>query len=137
MFQIDESVWQGGYPERLPEGCTAIINLCPSHEKPFDYPRLKRKAHVYLPIYDGPSPGLKWLDMAVNILKSLIEGGHIVYVHCRAGWSRSVMLVCAYLINKKNLTVDEALGSISSINPNADPARSFIKLLEEYRQSFI
>lgn len=133
MYRIDENVWQGGYPKKLPEGCTAIINLCPNGEKPCNYPKLKRKVHVYLPIYDGLSPGLKWLEMAVGIMKALIKGGHVVYVHCRAGWSRSVMLVCAYLIDKYNLTVAGAIDKVSLINSEADPARSFVSLLAEYK----
>lgn len=43
---------------------------------------------------------------AVNIIKSHIDRGHNVLVHCYAGMNRSVSMITAYIIYTSNLTLD-------------------------------
>lgn len=38
------------------------------------------------------------LPQAVLLLHSLLENGHIVYVHCNAGVGRSTAAVCGFLM---------------------------------------
>lgn len=51
-------------------------------------------AYVHLPILDGQYPGMDWLKMAVAVVESMMKK-YPVYIHCRAGISRSSMLAAA------------------------------------------
>jgi atypical dual specificity phosphatase len=55
-----------------------------------------------------------------------------VYVHCVCGVSRSVSIVCAYLIKKYGITPLEAITKIQTQRRCANPNEGFINQLEEY-----
>ena len=58
-----------------------------------------------------------------------------VYVHCVCGVSRSVSIVCAYLIQEHGLTPFEALKKIKSQRDVANPNEGFLSQLQEYLTS--
>lgn len=95
------------------------------------------KAYIHLPIMDGPYPGMAWLKTAVAIVESLMENHKKVYIHCRAGISRSSMLTAA-VVMKKNGWRDhhKTLNFIAEKNPSIDPAPNFCKLLKEFEREF-
>lgn len=74
--------------------------------------------------------------MAVAIVESLMEK-HTVYIHCRAGISRSSMLAAA-VVMKKNGWRDhhKTLNFLAEKNPSIDPAPNFIKILKEFEREF-
>lgn len=55
-----------------------------------------------------------------------------VYVHCYAGVSRSVALVCAYMMSKYGWTVDKTVKFVISKRVVAKPNDGFMKQLREY-----
>lgn len=63
--------------------------------------------------------------------------GNSVLVHCQSGISRSVAFVCAYLMNRHNLTVDYALHAIRRNYPERtfQPNDGFIQQLQIYKES--
>lgn len=45
----------------------------------------------------------------IDFIRTALTEGGVIFVHCRAGTSRSVSLVMAYLMSEKGMTVREAL----------------------------
>ncbi len=62
----------------LPEGPTGIL-------------------YVYFPIADEDLPSLSKLDALGRLIASLVEGGHVVLVHCLLGVNRSNLLAATAL----------------------------------------
>jgi len=132
MYQITESLFQGGRPKALPSEINAVVSLLlPGNE---NIPIFTIDAHIWLPMEDGPFPGIEWLEMAVGIIESLEKANKKIYVHCREGVSRSVMLVAAYLIKTNCWTVDKALEKIAETNKVLNPNPRFIMGLKDYHK---
>lgn len=56
-------------------------------------------AYLWMPTPDMSTEGrIRMLPQAVLLLHSLLENGHIVYVHCNAGVGRSTAAVCGFLM---------------------------------------
>ena len=70
--------------------------------------------HIRLDIKDEPKYQIKNKFEEVNefIYRSLVEKEKKVLVHCMSGISRSVTLVCAYLMSEKRLTMSKAMSLI-------------------------
>lgn len=66
-----------------------------------------------------------------NALKS--DPLNKIYVHCVCGVSRSVSIVCAYLIQEHGLTPFEAIKKIKSQRNCANPNDGFVAQLETYQ----
>lgn len=143
MYRILGNLYQGPMlkelaPNMLPN---AIVNLMSNEEIDLTIKSLgfaqqssEIKAHIHLPIADGPNPGMDWLKMAVGIVESLMEK-HTVYIHCRGGISRSAMLAAAVLMKvKKWRSHDKALNFLAEKNPSIDPAPNFVKILKEFER---
>lgn len=93
-------------------------------------------AYVHLPIFDGPYLGMDWLKMAVAVVESMMEK-HPVYIHCRAGISRSSMLTAAVVMKKMGWRDHhKTLNFIAGKNPSIDPAPNFVKMLKEFEREF-
>lgn len=64
----------------------------------------------------------KYFTQTNEFIEQSIKKNENVYIHCIAGVSRSATIICAYLIWKYNMTVDEAINKIkeqrSIVNPN-------------------
>ncbi|KAG8199479.1 hypothetical protein JTE90_009327 [Oedothorax gibbosus] len=57
-----------------------------------------------------------------------------VLVHCNAGVSRAPTIVIAYLMNRKKMTLKEALALVKSVRASIRPNDGFMKILEEYEK---
>nr|CAG4645899.1 EOG090X0GSS [Lynceus sp. MCZ IZ 141354] len=60
------------------------------------------------------SPSMEKLEKGVNFINQFVSSGKFVYVHCKAGRSRSATLVGCYLINRNNWTPEQAIDFIRS-----------------------
>jgi atypical dual specificity phosphatase len=54
-----------------------------------------------------------------------------ILVHCSAGISRSPMIVAAYLMKRKGMTLKAALGQIIRVRPQISPNAGFFQQLKE------
>ncbi|HTU25722.1 MAG TPA: dual specificity protein phosphatase [Pirellulales bacterium] len=77
---------------------------------------LRRIEVVHL--VDGPND-LALFKRAVAALESLLKDHRRVVVHCRAGRSRSIAVVAAYLKKSMGLEADDALEFVKSKRPSA------------------
>ncbi|XP_074594541.1 protein tyrosine phosphatase, mitochondrial 1 isoform X2 [Brevipalpus obovatus] len=64
------------------------------------------------------APSQDNLDRGVSFIKSFDGTGNSVYVHCKAGRTRSATLVACYLIQKYNLKPREAVELIITKRPH-------------------
>ncbi|KAF7329005.1 Dual specificity [Mycena venus] len=67
----------------------------------------------------------KWIEDALN------EGGKVL-VHCNEGASRSVTIVCAYVVKKLQIDSKAALEFVKAKRPNARPNPGFLKQLDAW-----
>lgn len=129
MYNIEDGIWQGGRLETLPSGIDAVLSLenqAPAWQED--------KIFVWIPVDDGPFPGLKWLQMVVNIIEDLRSGGKKVYIHCKAGVSRSVMVAAAYLMKLYRWNHDDALNHIAAVNAKINPNPRFMQGLKDWQK---
>lgn len=83
------------------------------------------KASLWMPIHDRPPfPGIDWLDTAVDFVCFCHDQMKwSIMVHCVAGLSRSAMVMTAYLMQRDDLSVEQAIKKILSKRPiNINPA---------------
>ena len=79
---------------------------------------------------DGDNPTAAFRE-AVAALAELVASHERVVVHCRAGRSRSVAVVAAYLTRAQRLTADAALAEVRTLRESA-VAVELIRLVEGF-----
>ncbi|XP_043938672.1 phosphatidylglycerophosphatase and protein-tyrosine phosphatase 1 isoform X2 [Protopterus annectens] len=79
-------------------------------------------------------PTLENLQKGVSFIMEHREKGSSVYVHCKAGRSRSATMVAAYLIHLYHWTPKEASELIASIRPHIIIRQGQFKVLQTYYQ---
>jgi atypical dual specificity phosphatase len=88
-----------------------------------------------LSICDSSSATIsKITDAACDIIDGAIaskQGTGRILVHCMAGISRSPMVVTAYLMKRKGMTLKAALAQIVGVRPQISPNAGFIQQLKE------
>lgn len=133
MFLIEENLYQGGYIEKVPDNIKTVVSLMMRTEyKNIPYSFVDVPHHIWLPIEDGAFPGLRWLNEAVSLVENSPKD---IFIHCRGGVSRSVMLTAAVLMKKYIWNVDKAMERIALSNNTLDcNMRFMIGLKDYYRQ---
>jgi predicted protein tyrosine phosphatase len=114
-------------------GITAVLDLAGefSDARPFqsiDYHQL--------PILDLTAPTPEQLDEAVDFIRAHANRG-IVYVHCKAGYSRTAAVAGAYLLATKQVeTVEEAVDRLRSARPQIVIRAEAMQALRDYAARF-
>ncbi|NXA36411.1 PTPM1 phosphatase, partial [Eudromia elegans] len=83
------------------------------------------------------APPLRHLHEGVRFILRHRARGHSVYVHCKAGRSRSATMVAAYLIQLHHWTPQEAIEAIAKIRPHILIRQKQVQVLEEFYRSII
>lgn len=127
---IEEGLYMGGAVDKAPPGTRAVLNLC-QFEDPY-----RCEVHVWQPIPDrAPAPDLDWLRKQVAFVDAQRKAGRTVYVHCRAGISRSGMVTVAYLMQEHDWTRDKALEFVRSKRPMTRPHPAFLERLLDWERT--
>jgi hypothetical protein len=127
--EIDEGLWLGGRVAAPPPGVQAVLNVSR------DADAYQAPIHRWEPIPDGPPPpSLDWLRRQVDFVAAQRRAGRPVYVHCRAGVSRSGMVVVAYEMAEHGWTFEQALAHVRSRRSIVGPNRAFYPLLREWEK---
>ncbi|KAI6113431.1 protein-tyrosine phosphatase-like protein [Pisolithus croceorrhizus] len=88
-----------------------------------------------LSISDSASSSIaKVTDAACDLIDKALaskKGKGKILVHCSAGISRSPMVVAAYLMKRKGMTLKEALGKIIRVRPQVSPNAGFLQQLKD------
>ncbi|EPQ56967.1 phosphotyrosine protein phosphatases II, partial [Gloeophyllum trabeum ATCC 11539] len=84
---------------------------------------------------DSPSSSItKVCDSACTIIDSALQsknGAGKILIHCSAGISRSPMVVAAYLMKRRGMTLKAALKQIIQVRPQISPNPGFLAQLKE------
>ncbi|XP_031449261.1 phosphatidylglycerophosphatase and protein-tyrosine phosphatase 1 [Lagopus leucura] len=79
-------------------------------------------------------PTLENLHEGVEFILKHRERGNSVYVHCKAGRSRSATVVAAYLIRLHHWSPQEAIEAIAKIRPHILIRRKQVQVLESFHK---
>ncbi|KAF9081986.1 dual specificity phosphatase 12 [Mortierella sp. AD031] len=86
-----------------------------------------------IPVPDMDETNLiKHFPDTYTFIHAALEKGSKVLVHCMAGASRSVTIVCAYLMREKNMSALDALLTVQALRQVAEPNDGFMKQLLLY-----
>lgn len=133
---VDQNIYIGNYGDATNKGflkslgITHIVNCASEIENAFP------QAFAYYNLYMNDNqeefvshlfnPVLLWIQEAVKKGRVLI--------HCAAGISRSATIIVAYLADKYNLPIPEALGFLRHKYRMANPNQNYFRQLLEWKQ---
>lgn len=103
----------------------AVLGVKPMFPSDIQYTRLPLRDTADEDIY-------QYFDKVADLIYEAIELGESVLVHCRCGVSRSVTLVCAYLIKYHNLNHLEAIHAVQKKRACANPIPAFRNQLRSF-----
>jgi hypothetical protein len=127
--QIEPGLYVGGYVEAPPPGTGFVLNLC-REDDPY-----RAEHHLHEPIRDAaPAPSLEWLERMVDLVEEHRQAGRTVFVHCRAGASRSGMVALAYLMREHGWSLEEALAEARRRRDVIRPNPAFKELLRRWER---
>eukprot|EP00435_Cladocopium_sp_Y103_P026530 s2628_g6.t1 len=111
---------------------TCVLSLGPA--APGQRIRLVAREHINLP--DIVTADLSChFTRIVRFIAGCRHNGHVVYVHCAAGISRSSTSVIAYLMSHLNLTFEQCLTFVSAKRPAICPNDGFQRQLRRFETS--
>ncbi|KFP58012.1 Phosphatidylglycerophosphatase and protein-tyrosine phosphatase 1, partial [Cariama cristata] len=82
-------------------------------------------------------PTLENLHKGVEFILKHRACGNSVYVHCKAGRSRSATVVAAYLIQLHHWSPQEAIEAIAKIRPHILVRHKQVQVLETFHRNVI
>jgi protein-tyrosine phosphatase len=91
----------------------------------YEYLSINIHDHFNEDIYD-------YFDKCYYFIENSIEKKENILIHCAAGISRSVSIICAYLIKKKKWNFNRAINFIRETKPLVNPNCGFEQQLHEY-----
>lgn len=117
-------------PDLLKKGVTYDLSL---EEARVDSPT-GGAAYLWLPIADMHAPTPQQFMMGVAFIKSAMQAGRKIYVHCKNGHGRAPTMVAAYLITT-GMSVDEAIALIKEKRPEVHLQDEQMKALREFERT--
>ena len=124
--EIDENIVIGAMPfardvPKIAEmGVTGVVNTCQEYAGPVkEYEKLKIE-QCRVPTIDFTHPTLESVQRSVEFIRSQVESGGRVYVHCKAGRARSATVVVCWLI-QQGMTKEAAQELLLKKRPHANP----------------
>lgn len=81
-----------------------------------------------LNLYKGKS----YIEIGYHFIDSALKSNSNVLIHCMAGVSRSVSMICYYLMKKININYPDAINFVKKYRQIASPNNSFVRQLILY-----
>lgn len=98
------------------------------------YPKYNEAIYLDIPIQDVPQTNIKqYFIPAINFINSALKNNGNIYIHCRAGVSRSATILLAYLIHS-GLSMKDALNYVNSKRDIINPNKGFWQQLMEFEK---
>jgi len=142
--RIDNKVILGALPLRKvakelvsKENVVGVVTLNEDYETRFICPNLKEWGELgvsvcHIPTVDyNNAPSLYQIKNSLEFIDSF-DDNSTVYVHCKAGRSRSATVVLSYVIKKYGMNPDEAISFVRSKRPHINLGSAHKKRLQEF-----
>lgn len=100
------------------EGINAVVNM--RAEFSDEEAGIAPERYLHLSVIDNTPPTFEQLQQGVQFIRTEIEQGNKVYIHCAAGVGRAPTMAAAYLISQ-GLSTDAAWKTIQSVRPFIRP----------------
>ncbi|CAH8479570.1 unnamed protein product [Schistosoma turkestanicum] len=89
--------------------------------------------YLSLPVRDYVGvPTFEQIDAGISFINSCVQSNGCVYIHCKAGRTRSAFLVTCYLMNKESLNVEAAIARVQSFRKHITFRSSHKRGLQNY-----
>ena len=112
------------------EGITHIVNAA-SLTECCCYP--EEMKYMAIALLDSDTQNLmKHLEETNHFIKSAIDAGGTVLIHCHEGVSRAPAICAAYLMKLLNIDSSSAIYRIKSVKADVNPIENFRKQLQLY-----
>lgn len=108
LVEVVPGLYVGSHPEPddpFDLGAGVVVSLTPNTTAR-SVPR--NGVLVHWPIKDGPVPPPDLLDSIAGLVATCLSAGTAVFIHCRAGMNRSVLLAARVLMIQ-GMSADEAI----------------------------
>lgn len=118
-------------------GIGAVLNVADFFVNAQGFYRRHMPELVYcgIPMEDTSSfPIDRFFSRTNRFIQVARANGLRVLVHCMAGISRSVTVMCAYLMIVNGWSVDVTLRRIRRVRPQVQPNHGFMRALERYQR---
>ncbi|TDU69296.1 PAP2 superfamily protein [Prosthecobacter fusiformis] len=132
-------VWMGSIPDHesayalLKAGVTDVLDMTAEFEAPMAFRRLE--GYKNLAVADLTAPTQEQLQMAAAFIDRGRMNG-IVFVHCKAGYSRTAAAVGAWLLQSGG-TTEAALRQMKEVRPGMIIRPEVVKALRELESSMM
>lgn len=117
-------------------GITCLITLT-EKDLPQDVLRRHGLINLHLPIYDREAPSLAQTYMLVRRMQLLMEDGHVLAVHCKAGIGRTGSILAAWLIREGGLSAATAIQRLRMIKSTYVQTELQERFLHEFEQDLL
>lgn len=122
-----------GLPTLKGRGITAIINMRREADDAHKKRTLAR--YLHLPTIDNTPPTLEHLFEGVHFIRTELDQGGKVYIHCWEGVGRAPTMTAAYLVST-GLTTAEAWATIRGVRPFIRPTPMQQAQLEQFAREW-
>ena len=113
--EVTPQLWLGGAPTYrrdhnliLENDITAVVNIRAERQDDTAFYDHHGITHIQYKVPDVSVPDEDVITSAVAWIKSQLDDGRVVLVHCAKGRGRSAVLLAAYLMCEQGLSFDEA-----------------------------
>jgi len=128
MTKIIDNLYIGSLEEAESKFYDVIMNLSNKILKP----KNSETILIDIPMIDDEEfPICNYFDYTYCIIDTALKKKQKIIINCRAGISRSVTVVCSYLMSKFDMDFFEAMELISKKRKIADPNSGFVQQLLE------
>lgn len=90
---------------------------------------------IKMPDFKGGVP-LEQIHLTVAEMHRSLLNGESVYVHCKAGRGRSIVMIACYLIEHQNMSPDDAIALIRQHRAEVSLSRAQFDFIEAYRAAY-